>query len=111
MDNFLKFIDENIENLTKEEEILKTTDRKDESNLKKIQVNIYDIAKTYYMVVNKNTPANEFANAYVTKLENLYNTWEKAYASAKKYDDTQKVVIEELKLSALRNVIEKFKEN
>ena len=50
MDQFIAFIDETIEKLGAEEKQLAESHRKDEANLVRIRMNIYDICKTVYGV-------------------------------------------------------------
>lgn len=60
--------------------------------------------------MSKDTTGEAFATKYIGKLNMLNNNWSKSYKIAKLHNDTEKVVIEELKLNTLQSIITLFKE-
>lgn len=110
MSRFLEYIDDAVEKLQQEEKNLASTDRKDESNLVKIQINVYGICKTVYQVFAKTKSGEELKVNYLQKLDSLAQGWREAYEKAQKYNAVDKSVIEEIKLQVLENIKQKFVE-
>lgn len=111
MEQFIKYIDESVDQLQQEEKELCASDRKDEANLVKIRMNVYEICKTIFNVVKKTKEGNELKDTYLQKLTNLPQNWIVSYEKAKEHKDTTKVVIEEIKLETLETVKKKFIES
>lgn len=139
MEQFITFIDETIEKLRAEEKQLAESHRKDEANLVRIKMNIYDICKTVYGVCARNPVKKEMGkeemqttgkwegiaragvvqelrgNAateqlYLQRLESLPKNWVESLEKAKAHGDVEKQVIEETKLNALEEIKAKFLE-
>jgi len=139
MEEFIKFIDETIEKLRTEERHLVESNRKDEANLVRIKMNIYDVCKTVYgvcarMPAKKEMGKEEFqttgkwqgiarcgvvselnGNAdtvqlYLKKLEELPKNWKESLEKAKSHGDVEKQVIEATKINALEEIKAKFLE-
>lgn len=109
MTDFLQFLDDSIENLKKEEECLIQDARKDEANLARIQLNMYDIAKTVYSVfVKKSGVIN--AKEYMNKLDTFREKWQESYDRAKVHGDLEKMAVEEIKMAALDNIKQHFEQ-
>ena len=133
MEQFIVFIDETIEKLRVEEKQLAESHRKDEANLVRIKMNIYDIAKTVYGVfsrmnadatnseekwqaaarceivqeLKREAPAQQL---YLKKMEAISRGWVESYEKAKAHDDVKRQVIEETKLNALEEIKAKYLE-
>ena len=108
MNHFSKYIDEAVEQLQQEENYLASTDRKDESNLVKIQINGYGICKTIYQVFAKTKAGNVLKDAYLEKLDSLAAGWQEAHEKAKEFDAVEKAVIEEIKLQTIDDIRNHF---
>ena len=109
MQEFITYIDEAVQNLEKEEQMLVNSERKDESNLVKIRINIYGICKTVLNVVAKGgNPA--WKDAYLQKLTVLSGNWRTSYEKAKEHNDVEKLVIEEIKLETMKEIMKKCEE-
>lgn len=88
--------------------MLAASDRKDDSNLVKIRINVYGICKSIYSVLI-NTMKSELSRQYLQKLdEQLAQNWKASYIRAKEHDDVKKAVIEEIKLQTLEEIKNKF---
>ena len=109
MQEFIIYIEESIQKLEQEEQLLASSDRKDEANLLKIRINIFGICKTILNVVaGGQNPA--WKEAYLQKLTQLPQNWKASYEKAKKHNDVEKLVIEEIKLETLEEIKRKFEE-
>lgn len=109
MDNFIVYIGERIAEAEKEERKLIESARKDEANLVKVKTNIYGVCRTIYEVAVKSKSPEELESFYLGKLSGLAESWSASYEKAKKFDDVEKIVIEEIKLQTLKEVEEWFK--
>lgn len=110
MDQFIVYLDEMVEKLKAEEEELRTSDRKDESNFVKIKINICEISKSVYQVVAKQVDAESLKDAYLDKMSAISSNWTKAYEKAKENQDVEKIVIEETKFEMLEQIKNKLLE-
>ncbi len=110
MEQFITYIDENVEKLQQEEKALAASDRKDEANLVKIRINVYGICKTVFGVAEKQSAGELLKEDYPKRLTKLSENWKVSYEKAKEHNDVEKVVIEELKLQTLEEVKDKFLE-
>lgn len=110
MKRFIEYIDKSVEQLQQEEKMLATTDRKDESNLVKIRINVYGICKSDYQVFAQSKANEELKSTYLKKLDSLAVGWQEARDKAQKFQAVDKVVIEEIKLQTLADIRLEFLE-
>ena len=139
MEEFIAFIDKTIDMLKAEEKLLVDGHRKDEANLVRVKMNIYDVCKTVYGVCSrmpskKVTDKEEMQTVgkwqgvarcdivqelrgdvptdglYLKKLEAISANWKDSYEKAKAHGDVEKQVIEENKLAVVEEVKAKFLE-
>lgn len=139
MEDFIAYIEETIENLRVEEKLLAESHRKDEANLVRIRMNIYDVCKTVYGVCSRMPAKEEMGKEemqsvgkwqgqarcdivpelrgdapadglYLKKLEAISANWKESYEKAKAHGDVEKQVIEENKLAVVEEVKTKFLE-
>ena len=108
MENFINYLEENIENLEKEAKNLDENYRHDDAVFVKIKINVYDVCKTVFTVFKKVKPEALLYNEYIKKLEEFEKAWSDSAEKAKKFGDDKKIAAEEAKLSVLTNVKEKF---
>lgn len=108
METFITYIDESTEKLSQEEKVLAESDRKDEANLVKIRINVYGICKIYFEIESKKWEGKELQTIYLQRIERLAEQWKMSLEKAKEYDDTKKVVIEEIKLETLKEIKNRF---
>lgn len=139
MERFITFIDETINNLRAQEKQLAEDARKDEANLVRIKINIYDVCRTVYgvcvrMPAKAEMGKEEMQNVgkwqaqarcdivqelrgdaavrelYLRKLEAISESWRLSYEKAKINGDVEKLVVEEIKIKAYEDVKKKFLE-
>ena len=110
MDQFIAYLDEMVESLKVEEEALRMSDRKDESNFVKIKINICEISKSVYQVVAKQVDSESLKDAYIDKMTVISGNWTKAYEKAKENHDVEKIVVEEAKFEMLEQIKSKLSE-
>lgn len=108
MNQFITYIDQSVKALVQEEKSLAASDRKDESNLVKIRINVYGICKSMYGVFCSRGENSRWRADFLQKLENMEQSWRSSYEKAKEHDDVKKAVIEEMKLQTLEEVKIKF---
>lgn len=113
------FIDKNIEKTNESVQKLNEEDKKDEANLEKVKLNVYDIFKTMYGASEKKiyNPSNkssddkkleEFKLAYLAFFDKIPANWIISLEKAKKHEDFEKIHIEEIKLAAMEEVRSNF---
>ena len=110
MNAYIKFLEETISEVQKEEQALITAARKDEANFAKIKINICDVCRTIYNVHAKTKAGAELTSEYVRQLTRLKENWKMSLEKAKEHEDVQKVVIEETKLEMLQQIESKYEE-
>ena len=110
MDKFIMYLDETVENLKVEEERLRASDRKDESNFIKIKINICEISRSVYQVVAKQVEATAIKDAFIEKMEVISSNWVKVYEKAKENQDAEKIIVEETKFEMLEQIKSKISE-
>lgn len=108
MNQFITYIDQSVKELVQEEKNLAASDRKDESNLVKVRINVYGICKSMYGVLGNRAENGRWKADFLQKLENMEQSWRSSYEKAREHDDVKKAVIEEIKLQTLKEVKNKF---
>lgn len=108
MEQFTAYMEETVRNLQRKEQALAQSDRKDEANMVKIQINIYGVCRTIYEAVRKNSLPEEVEKAYLQKIDRLPENWELSLEKARAHGDVEKILVEELKLEAWQDVKEAF---
>lgn len=109
-EQFIAYINDSVAKFLQEEKSLAESDRKDESNLVKIRINVYGICKSIYESFAKIKEGEAFQEEYVRKLTDLSQSWKTSYEKAKEHHDVEKIVIEEIKIQALEEIKNKFLE-
>lgn len=104
MNKFIEYIDQAVERLQREEKMLAATDRKDESNLVKIRINVYGICKSIYRVFAQSKLGDSLKSAYLDKLDSLAVGWQESKNKAQEFNAVDKMIIEDIKLQTLANV-------
>lgn len=104
MNKFIEYIDQAVEQLQREEKMLAATDRKDESNLVKIRINVYGICKSIYQVFAQSKTGDLLKCTYLDKLDSLAVGWQESKNKAQEFHAVDKMIIEDIKLQTLANV-------
>lgn len=105
---FLKYLDDTIQAADKEEKELLLDERKDDAQHVKVKTNIYNVFKTTFQAVLKNRTEEEFIALYINKMNTIPANWKTSYENAKAHNDTEKMLIEEIKLQTLDEIRTKF---
>lgn len=108
MNEYLKYLDDSVEKLRREEGELAATYRKDEANLMKIRINIYGICKTVFEAISRQESGEQLREKYLAKLEETLTNWKISKEKAKQHEDVEKVVTETIKLETIEEIKGKF---
>lgn len=79
-------------------------DRLDESNVLKAEANIYDIAKAVYGACLKEADGDNLSETFLIRFNKITSSWSANLSRAKEHDDPYRVLIEEAKLAAVREI-------
>ncbi len=93
-----------------EQKTLLEDDRTDEATFQKIKANVYDIFRTILSVAQKNGNSSPEAvkHFFLVKTEQIPSNWNAAYEMAKQHNDTEKMLIEKLKLDTVHEIRNQF---
>lgn len=92
----------------KEQELIQD-ERKDEANLVRVQMNIYDIFGALFNAsVKEITEEGMVREVFGKKAETIPSTWKQSLELAKAHDDVKKIVIEETKLKEAKKIWDAF---
>ena len=111
-----EYLEKAIQSTTEKAQELLIEDRKDESNHIKIKVNIYEVFKTIFSVLEKNIAkeknmaAETIKASYLNKMETIPASWKQSLENAKAHNDVEKILIEEIKLDTVKEIRQKFVE-
>lgn len=108
MEAFLKELNDIAAALRQEANALAADSRQDEADLNKIRANIYEVCATIGGVVCKTAPEAEREVMFRRKLEALPKNWQVALEAARAHGNTQRAVVEEVKLAALEDVLSRL---
>lgn len=115
-EKYLIFIDGRIAEHNNMSEQYKADDRKDEADLEKIKVNIYEIFRTLFLsdikqLEGKDLGQLEDINIYggfLIRFDTIPANWKISLAKAIEHGDITKQVIEEHKLEVAKELKDKF---
>lgn len=102
MEDILTYLNEKTAFWVEEGSRLAADDRRDESDLTKIRVNVYGICKSVLQVLGHEKGTE--------KLAGLRASWEKALEIARSHHDEGKALIEEIKLETLSEIMKVINE-
>ena len=83
--------------------------RKDEANILKAKLNIFDVCKSVFEALFKQHPEG-IETVFPATFERITAPWEASLSKAKEHGDDRKVLIEEAKLSAVTEINARFAE-
>lgn len=117
-EEFSCYLQTKIAECKKAEEELKADERLDEAVFQKVRQNVYEIFSVVYQGTKKRIdpkgllPNDELEDKMVDdfkkKLENIPKGWKESLSKAREFQDEEKIYIEELKLSVLKEIEEMF---
>ena len=107
MEEFMKYLEAQIEAGKAEIAALEAADRKDDANFARVRANIYEVCKTVSTVhlTRGGGPA-----AVKNLLDRFAAQWGEALQKAKDHGDAKGIAVEETKLAALADVTARFTE-
>ncbi|MBQ6382108.1 MAG: hypothetical protein IJJ42_00735 [Clostridia bacterium] len=108
MEKFMQYMDSKIEEGRAKTEELRADGRGDDANFMKVRTNIYEVCKTVSQTLMKRPGAG--TGAVKAMLEKFRAEWGAALEKAKQHDNAKGMAVEEIKLSALEDVIAHFEE-
>lgn len=108
MDEFYRYLEARSAELREMAAALSASGRADEGNFAKVKANIYEVCATVCKVHMNRPELGE--KAFRAQLEKFRTLWGAEREKAAAHGDTQKQVIEELKLEALADAAAKFEE-
>ena len=108
---FISFLDKRTADIQKTVVQLNEDHRSDEANFEKIRANIFQIIKTVFLSYRK-TPRSEQELRALTdaKLAMFEETWKTFLSKAQEHNDEKRVLQEEVKLEAMKEIRQKFDE-
>lgn len=84
-------------------------DRKDEGIFLKAKANIFEVFDTMLRVSEKSAKSEEeLEAAFIKKTETIPSSWKVSYEKAKEFNDIDKMMMEETKLLAVKELVEEF---
>lgn len=109
--DFLEFLAARKDEVTKEADTLIKEERKDESSFLKAKANIYDVFTSITQVAEKSAGEDieRFKKFFEEKADIIPANWRQSLENAKEHNDARKTLIEENKLAAVDEIIDKFR--
>lgn len=104
---FVDYLAEKKALLRTEEAEAKASQRQDEAVFARIRYNVYDVCETVYWAL-KRAKGEDFPAAYEAKLRELERAWSAAWDKAAQHSDPDRTFTEDVKLSALRDVLARW---
>ena len=86
---------------------LANDERKDEAVLQKIRANVFEIFIAISTVAQKQSPDAPI-NFITDRIERICKPWEESLSQAKLHSDYTKITIEEIKITAIKEIQEKL---
>lgn len=92
------------------EKALSEDERVDEANFQKIKANIYDVFRTVLSAAQKagDGSSESIKRFFLTKAEQIPSNWMAAYETARQHGDTEKMVVEQIKLDTAHEIRNHF---
>ena len=89
---------------------LTSDDRADEAVFAKVQMNVYDIFNTIFSVAVKTSGQDDqkIVQFFLTRIQQIPQSWHTALANAEKHSETEKAHIERIKLDVVAEIQKEF---
>ncbi len=112
MDNFMQFLEERIAKCKAQAEALERDHRKDEAVFEKVRENMYSIFRSVWKVAKEQCGSDEAARLqfFQIRLEQIPSSWAQSLEKAQQHGDEQKVLIERIKLEAIKEIASAFEQ-
>ena len=108
MEKFISYLDSKIREGKAKTAELQTKGSSDDADFMKVRTNIYEICKTVSLALANRPGAG--AGAVKTQLERFRTEWGTALEKARQYNNTRGIAVEEIKLTALEDIMAHFEE-
>lgn len=108
MEKFIAYLDSKMTEGKAKTAELQTKGSSDDADFMKVQTNIYEICKTVSLALANRPGAG--AGAVKAQLERFRTEWSAALEKARQYNNTRGIAVEEIKLSALEDIMAHFEE-
>ena len=108
MQEFIEYLTRRVEEGRAEVAALEADGRRDDANFAKARTNIYEVCRTVTQAL-LNRPGYGI-DAIGARFEGFRSTWGAALEKALAHGDARGIAVEEAKLSALEDVIARFRE-
>ena len=104
-----RWFEERIALCAQRRQALLADDRGAEATFEKVRANVYDIFRTVLSAAGKASEGEEAAGRFfLRRLESIPSGWKASYEKARAHDDPVKLLIERIKLDAVREIQEEF---
>ena len=89
---------------------LTSDDRADEAVFAKVKMNVYDIFNTIFSVAVKTSGQDDqkIVQFFLTRIQQIPQSWHTALANAEKHGETEKAHIERIKLNVVAEIQKEF---
>lgn len=109
---FTRFLDQRAADIQKAVVQLNEDHRIDEANFEKIRANIFQqVIKTVFLALQRTPRTEQELRALMDgRLVMFEETWKDSLAKAREHNDEKRILQEEVKLEALKEIRQKFEE-
>lgn len=106
---FTRFLDQRTDDVQKKIVHLNQDHRSDEANFEKIRANIFQVIKTVFLAYQKTPRTEPELQALMdAKLTMFQETWTGFLETAREHNDEKRVLQEQVKLEAMKEIRQKF---
>ena len=108
--DFLAFLEERKADCQKQIKQLCADNRRDESNFFRAKLNSYDVCRSLYEAVEKQSGGEleKVAQIFPEMVKRIADQWQMSKEVAQQHGDESKVIMETRKLEAVAETLEKF---
>lgn len=109
-ENTVSYFADRIAQYKKLAQELTSDDRADEAVFAKVQTNVYDIFNTIFSVAVKTSGQDDqkVVQSFLTRIQQIPQSWHTALANAEKHAETEKAHIERIKLDVVAEIQKEF---
>ena len=108
MEKFDAYLTERNREVSEEAQKLIQEERADEARFLKAKANIFDVFKSLFRVSCQQAEGDtgKCDTLFLDKAKSVPMSWQKALTLAKEHGDTERILMEETKLSAVEEILE-----
>ena len=105
--DFMQYLDAQIQSCKQEESRLIEDCRKDEANFCRIRANVFEICRTLFTAAQKSA-ADKVSEDFMKKTSHISENWKISRQKAEEHQDAARLLIENTKLQAAWEITEQF---